>query len=96
LSGGDASTFVSNLTQTIADYNAAYDAHASDSDKSVTLTILGSGATTPETAPANQRITGLYAAGECAISNQYFAGLYAGSGFGVGSSAYNGDTGRCQ
>jgi thioredoxin reductase len=61
-----------------------------DNDTRVVNSNYGSGATTPETAPANQRITGLYAAGECAISNQFFAGLYAGSGFGVGSSAYNG------
>jgi hypothetical protein len=160
LSGDQAANFVTNLTTTISDYNDVYDNHASDSNKSVTLTIpegqvtqsqtitgheplpgtqptawlatmtpvrgvgdasykfyaqritfttagslisvrtdndtrvvnsnYGSGATTPETAPVNQRITGLYAAGECAISNQFFAGLYAGSGFGVGSSAYNG------
>jgi 3-oxosteroid 1-dehydrogenase len=37
-----------------------------------------------------QPIPGLYASGECAISNQFWGGLYAGSGFGVGSSAYNG------
>jgi fumarate reductase flavoprotein subunit len=35
-------------------------------------------------------VPGLYASGECAISNQFRGGLYAGSGFGVGSSAYNG------
>jgi fumarate reductase flavoprotein subunit len=37
-----------------------------------------------------QPVPGLYASGECAISNQFWGGLYAGSGFGVGSSAYNG------
>ena len=37
-----------------------------------------------------QPVPGLYASGECAISNQFQGGLYAGSGFGVGSSAYNG------
>lgn len=40
---------------------------------------------------ANLRpIPGLYASGECAVSNQFWGGLYPGSGFGVGSSAYNG------
>ena len=37
-----------------------------------------------------QPVPGLYASGECTISNQFWGGLYAGSGFGVGSSAYNG------
>ena len=37
-----------------------------------------------------QPVPGLYASGECTISNQIWGGLYAGSGFGVGSSAYNG------
>jgi fumarate reductase flavoprotein subunit len=37
-----------------------------------------------------QPVPGLYASGECAISNQFWGGLYPGSGFGVGSSAYNG------